>query len=191
MDMKKLQQTWSSIRFENHVHRVALPILAIAVLAMAYTHITAKPVVIVQPPNMSEEVQLAADKANTAFKKGYGTYVASILGNLHTGNTSFLLASIEHMLSPHVYTDIREKILENLERIEEDRLSVSFSAQEVTYWADTNRIVVFGLRETRGRSDSTIEESVTYEMEIEIQNYMPRVTWLKQYTGRPERSTKS
>ena len=189
MEMKKFQQSWGSIRFENHVHRIALPILALALLAMTFTHITAKPIVVVQPPNMSEEVRVAAERANDAFKRGYGTYVASILGNLHTGNTSFLLASIEHMLSPRVYTDIREKILENLERIEQERLSVSFSAQEVTYWSDTNRIVVFGVRQTKGRSDSTIEEPVTYEMEIEIQNYMPRVTWLKSYQGKPERES--
>ena len=189
MDFTKLQQTWGSIRFENHVHRIALPILALAVIVMTFATINTKPIVVVQPPNMNEKVQVAADNANKAFKKGYGTYVANILGNLHTGNTSFLLASIEHMLSSRVYHDVREDILANLEHIESERLAVSFDAHEVTFWEDTNRIVVTGLRETRGRSDSVIRETVTYEMEINISNYMPKVTWLKMYEGQPERSS--
>lgn len=187
MQFKKLKQTWGDMNTENLVFRVTMPLMALALLIAVISVVRDSETVVIQPPNMSEEAQIAVDKANRGFKKSYGLYVANLLGNVQPGSAEFLLATSEHLFDPSVYQQLRQKLIDQVRVIEEKDLSTHFMPRNITYWEDTDRVVIFGERVTRGRSENPDKEDVTYELKIEIDNYLPKVTYIDIYPGSPKR----
>lgn len=187
MQFQKLKQTWGDMNTENLVFRITTPLMALALVIAVIAVVTKSETVVIQPPNMSEEARIAVDDANAGFRKSYGLYVASLLGNVQPGSAEFLLATSEHLFHPSVYQQLRQKLTEQIRAIEENDMSTHFMPRNITYWEDTKRVVVFGKRVTQGRGEETSAEEVTYELEIEIDNYIPKVTYIDIYPGSPER----
>lgn len=188
MKLNLFKQRWGDLRLENIIGRVTIPVLAIA-LAVAVFYITnLKPVVTVLPPNMNGPAEIAYDDANEATKKAYGVYVINMLSNVHPGNVKFMIASLEGALHPSVYHEARESLMDQVQRIKDESLSITFEPRSVDYWPDTNRVVVQGRRVTEGRVESNnLADMMTYEVEVEISSYMPQITYINSYQGRPER----
>lgn len=187
MQFKKLKQTWGDLNTENLVFRITMPLMALALLIAVISVVNDSETVVIQPPNMSEEAQIAAEDANRGFKKSYGLYVANLLGNVQPGSAEFLLATSEHLFHPKVYQQLRQSLIEQIQVIESEDLSTHFMPSSITYWEDTDRVVVFGKRVTQGRSEEPSSEEVTYELEVEINNYLPSVTYIDIYDGSPKR----
>ncbi len=188
MKFKALQQEWGELRFENVIGRITIPILAIGLVIAVVALMNQKPIVTVLPPSMTEEATIAHDDANEATKRAYGTYVVQMMGNVHPGTVDFLITSLEDMLHPSIYHEVKEDVMDQVSLIQQEDLAISFEPRTVDYWEDTNRVVVHGNRVTRGRGQETMMDRVTYEVEIEISNYLPQVTFVSVYEGRPERN---
>lgn len=187
MEMKKFKQQWGEVRLENFIGRITMPVLAVALLISTYSLSNQTPIITVLPPNMTEEAKLAHNDANAATKKAYGLYVAQMLGNVHPGTVGFLVSAIEDILHPSIYHDVKESVMDQVNDIEQENLSISFEPRTADYWKDTNRVVVYGNRITEGRGDTKTVEQATYEFEVIVSNYLPQISYVNVYVGAPER----
>lgn len=187
MNLKTLKQQWGDVRFENLIGRITLPILAVALLVSTYSLSNQTPIITVLPPSMTESAKLSHNDANTATKKAYGLYVAQMLGNVHPGTVTFLVSAIEDVLHPSIYHDVKESVMDQVNVIEQENLSISFEPRSADYWKDTDRVVVYGNRITEGRGDNKTTEQVTYEFEVQVSNYLPQISYVNVYVGNPER----
>jgi len=187
MNLKLFNQNWGDLRFENIVSRITIPILAVALVIAVIKLSNVKPIVTVLPPNLTETAQIAHNEANTATKKSYGLYIAQMLGNVHPGTVDFLVTSLEDILHPTIYHDVKEGIMDQISLIQQEDLSITFEPRTIDYWKDTNRVVIHGNRTTEGRGQEKSIERVTYEVEVGINNYLPQITFINVYEGIPER----
>jgi conjugal transfer pilus assembly protein TraE len=187
MELKKFNQQWGAVRFENFIGRITLPILAVALLVSVYSLSNQTPIITVLPPSMTDAAKIAHNDANEATKKGYGLYVAQMLGNVHPGTVEFLVKTIEDVLHPSIYHDVKESVMDQVNTIEQENLAISFEPRSVDYWEDSKRVVVFGNRITEGRGDTKTTEKVTYEFEVQVSNYLPQMSYVNVYVGSPER----
>lgn len=187
MKFKALQQEWGELRFENVVGRLTIPVLAIGLIIAVIGLVNQKPVVTVLPPNLTETAKIAHNDANEATKKAYGLYVVQMMGNVHPGTVDFMITSMEDILHPLIYHEVKADLMDQVSLIQQEDLAISFEPRTVDYWEDTNRVVVHGNRITEGRGQENMMDRVTYEVEVEIANYLPQITYVSVYEGRPER----
>lgn len=188
MKFDKLKETWSNIHTENSLHRVANVSLAIALamLVFAFIFIDRQTVVMV-PPEINEETEITHNQASASYKKSLGLYLASLIGNVHPGNTEFIMDTLDGLLAPSVYRDVKHEIMDQIDEIQIEDISITFEAQGVDYWPDTDRIVIYGNSIMRGRGDETDRTRMVYEFEVDVSGYMPQFTYINTYEGRPER----
>ena len=176
------------MRLENIIGRIVIPLLSVAVLVAVLFLTNQQPIITVLPPNMSEPAEIAHNNANEATKKAYGLYVVEMMSNVHPGNVKFMISSLEGALHPSIYHEAKESIMDQVGLIKKEDLAITFEARSVDYWSDTNRVVIQGRRITEGRSkDDALSDMMTYEVEVEIYNYLPQITYINAYKGRPER----
>lgn len=189
MLLSKLRNTWSGVQFENRLFRFAMPIMALALLIAIIRLSMDKPIVVVQPPNMNGAAEIRSNAANQKFKQAYSLYAVSMLSNITPGNAQFLVETLSDMFAPKIYNEVKEGILDQLDLITNEGLSISFSPRGSDYWPDTDRVVVYGTRSVRGRDDQVLTTNVVYEMTISIVNYLPQVTFIETYEGSPRRES--
>lgn len=187
MKLFKLKQEWGEIRLENVIGRIVIPVLAVALLVAVLFVVNKKPIITVLPPNMTEKAEIAFNDANDATKKAYGLYVIQTMGNVHPGTVDFLTSALDSVLHPSIYHQVKQEVMDQVQLIQQEDLSIRFEPRSVDYWSDTNRVVIHGNRVTEGRGQETMNERVTYEVEVEVHNYMPTVTYVSVYDGRPQR----
>lgn len=187
MKLKALKQEWGELRFENVIGRVTIPLLALGLVIAITAVVNQKPVVTVLPPNMTETAEIAHNDANEATKKAYGLYVVQMMGNVHPGTVDFLVTTMEDVLHPSIYHEVKDGIMDQVNLIQQEDLAISFEPRTVDYWEDTNRVVIHGNRVTEGRGQENMMERVTYEIKVGVSNYLPQVTYVDVYEGRPER----
>lgn len=190
MELKKLKQTWSELRLENQIHRLALPVLAISLLIAIIIVANKKPVVVVSPPEVFERLEVGYSHASESYKLAMGLTFAGMLGNVHAGTADFYLDTLNEVIHPTTFREVKSKLESEIQRIKSNDLSISFFPRSTAYWPDTNRVVIYGQRETQGRGDRGFREEITYEMEIEVQNYRPQITAFRTYEGKPERDVR-
>lgn len=188
MDYKRFQTSWFAMVAERNLHRVATPALAVAVLLLVMALVSNKPLVILIPPKLTEQVRLSMDSADEAYKRSWGLFVATMVGNVTPGNADYMLKNVEGLLSPHVYQSIKENLADQVQRIKRESMSIAFQPREVQYEIATDRIFVFGKAVITGSSGEKAEENRTYELEVDMVNGIPTVTYFDLYSDKPKTS---
>ncbi|MCK7553387.1 type IV conjugative transfer system protein TraE [Marinobacter goseongensis] len=189
MLLSKLQNTWSGVRAENTLFRFSIPIMSVALLIAVIALASKDPVVVVQPPNMNGASELRVNAANQKFKQAYALYTVSMMSNVTPGNAPFLVDTLSDIFAPRIYNEVKAGIMDQVDLITEDGLSISFSPRGSDYWPDTDRVVVYGTRTVRGRDEQALTNDVVYELTVTIQNYLPQVTFIETYEGTPRRES--
>ncbi|KRW83736.1 TraE/TraK family type IV conjugative transfer system protein [Marinobacter sp. P4B1] len=190
MELKKLKQTWSELRLENLIHRFSLPVLAIALVVSISMAANKDPVVVFSPPEVFEKMEVGYSHASESYKLAMGLTFSAMLGNVHAGTANFYLDTLSQVIHPSTFREVKSQLESEIQRIKNNDLSISFIPRSTAYWPDTNRVVIYGQRETQGRGDRGFREEITYEMEIEVQNYRPQITAFRTYEGKPERDVR-
>lgn len=190
MELKKLKQTWSELRLENQIHRFSLPVLAVSLLIAISVIANKDPVVVVSPPEVFERLEVGHNHASESYKLAMGLTFAGMLGNIHAGIAEFYLDTLNEIIHPKTFREVKSKVEAEIQRIKSNDLSITFYPRSTAYWPDTNRVVIYGERETKGRGNEGFREEITYEMEIEVQNFRPQITAFQTYEGKPERDVR-
>lgn len=186
MDFKKFQTNWQTMVTERNLHRIATPALSIAVLLLVMALVNHKPLVVLLPPKLTEQVRISMDSADEGYKRAWGLFVATMAGNVTPGNAEYMMRNLEGLLSPRVYQALKESLADQVQRVKRESMSIAFQPREVLYEIATDRVFVFGRAVLTGSSGERAEESRTYEFEIDMVNGIPQVTYFDLYSDKPK-----
>jgi len=167
------------------LQKYALLVMAITILLLVIFAINKRERLVLIPPIMDERVELAYQSANEAYYKAYALYVASFLGNINPGNANFVKEGLSLSFSPALYAEMRAKITEDAEKMRISGRTLRFFADRVMYEPESGKTFVAGKQEIVSAAGNIHDQDVTYEMQVNIREGLPKIEKFAYYTGAP------
>lgn len=185
MDAKTFKQGFLGVKQDLKVTRYTTLVLAICLMICLFFVISKRERLVIIPPIMSERVELAYDSANEPYYKSYALYVASFLGNINPDNATFVREGLSLSFTAELYNSVQRMIAENAEKMRTTGRSIRFYPDKVLFEEKTGRTFVAGKQEIVSASGAVSDQDVTYEMQIQIRDGLPKVYKFSQYSGSP------
>ena len=153
-------KSWQGTQLENRWQRFLIAVLVLSNLLLAVAAFSRNTVVAIQPPTLSETAEVSRNQATQPYLESWGLYLAELMGNVTPGNVSFIRVAIEPLLSPAVYQQVV------------DALDIQ-----------ARHVFVTGYSLVSGPSGDEQRQTRTYEFDIDIEQYRPKLSWMDTYEG--------
>ncbi|MBK5966436.1 conjugal transfer protein TraE [Thiocystis minor] len=192
MTLTLFRQTWHRLVTENHFHRWMLLALLGTNLLTLVALLQAERTVILVPPILEQQVNVARESASQSVKEAWGLFVAELLGNATPTTAPFLRDTLEPLLSPAIRAEVTRRLAAQVEALRRDQVSVRFSPEIVRYDATGDLVRVQGKQIVSGPNASPVTRARTYEIRVAFRHYRPLITHLDAYENekaREERQT--
>ena len=184
MRMDLFMRDWAGTRAQNRWLLPTVTALSIAVLIQTFALMRRDEIVVLVPPELSAETEIAGARAGQDYTKAWGLHIATLIGNVTPGNGTFIKEAIYPLLSPEIHDDVTTIIEKQLDQLERDRVALRFEPRRVLQKGD--RVFVFGYGVTSAVGGAETERTKrTYEVELEIERYRPVIRHLGTYEGEP------
>ncbi len=177
-------QTWQGTQRENRWQRALIAGLVIANLLLAIAALSKDTVVAIQPPTLSTSAEISRNKATEPYLGSWGLYLAQLMGNVTPGNVSFIRIAIAPLLAPDAYQEVIATLEKQAAQIQEDKVTLKFQPRQVVYERQTGHVFVTGYSLVSGPSGDETRQTRTYEFDIDIEQYRPKLNWMTTYEGR-------
>jgi conjugal transfer pilus assembly protein TraE len=185
MMLPELVSTWRGQQRLLFGSVVLLALMGLTIAAMSVALVRKEQLVVLVPPTLSEETALTRTGGSRDYMRAWGLFVAQALGNVTPGNIAHVRTTLEPLLSAGVYTAVVSRLESETTKIEQDRLSVRFEPQRVLVEEARNRVYVNGISVVETLVGATTRAQVTYEIEISVAGYRPRIDFVNTYEGEP------
>lgn len=185
MKWSLFSNTWASLRTENVLYRTLVPVLVIANVISMAGWLAKDRVTTLVPPSLSEAVSVSKRTADAGYKKAWGLYVASLLGNVSPGNADFVIESLQLLMSPRVFATLKQSVANDVEMIKKDGVSISFEQKQVLYERGTDKVFVIGRTGISNAAGTVTKFDRVFEVRVSIDNGQPQIVELDSYQGRP------
>lgn len=144
----------------------------------------ATPVILI-PPTLPAEVEIAKNEGSSSLKESWGLYLAELLGNVTPGNAAFIERSLGPLLDAGIYPEVMAILGREVEALRMDRVSIKFKSREVLYDAHLDRVYVSGEQISQGPGSAPESRPRTYEFRIGFRHYRPVIEHIDVYSGEP------
>ena len=183
MKLPEYLKSWKGSLAENKFSRYIILTLAISniVLVMLVTNVNET--VVLVPPDVSREAKLSERDASAGYKEAWATHVAMMLGNVTPRTAQYVSEHVGKIMGPSVYRAMMEGITEQSARISSEQLTIQFVPSTAFYVPEKDVVVVTGEYTIRGMQNSEQRMLRTYEIGVEVNNYVVRVDSLEVYEG--------
>ena len=185
MRIRDYLATHKGVQSQNLWQRYAILGLGITnsltALAVLFQH---TPVILV-PPTLPGEVEIARNHGSGTLKESWGLYLAELLGNVTPGNAAFIERSLGPLLDARIYPEVMAILATEVEALRMDRVSVRFKSREVLYDATMDRVFVSGEQTSQGPASAPESRPRTYEFRIGFRHYRPVIEHIDVYPGEP------
>ena len=185
MQFKLFARTWDGMRTELGFYRVVILALTCALLLTLVGWLRKENATTLGPPTVTEAMEVSRNKASGSYKKSWGLFTATLLGNLTPGNADFVLKSLEDLFAPETYGDLKRRLASDLDTLKKEQVTVSFEPQLVTYEPATDKVFVAGRSSLEGSGGKADRFTRTYEFCVRQQNGKPIVHRFRTYVGEP------
>ena len=185
MKGSKYTQSFKDAMAAAAVQKYANVSLAVAVLIMSILAFNQRERVVLVPPIVHEQLEVALASASAEYHKSWALYVATFLGNVNPGNSAFVAEGLQRAFSPELYSEMRQRILEQSEDLRVSGRSLRFFPDKVAFEKASGKTFVSGKQEIVSASGAVKEQEIVYEMQIRIRDGMPVVAAFDYYTGAP------
>jgi conjugal transfer pilus assembly protein TraE len=162
-----------------------LAVMTVAMASMGVALVRREQIVVLAPPAMDEEMAVGRSTGDLAYKRAWALFVAETLGDITPANLAFMRDVMERFVDAAIWRDVVDRLEAELEKVRRDQLSMSFEPHRVVYEEDRDRLFVHGLSTIRTPLGGEVRSARTFEMEIAVSNYHPRLTFLTTYEGAP------
>ena len=185
MDYKKFASTWLSLQASNRfLKSVCIFLIALNLLSLI-GWLKKDTVVILIPPGLSEKSEIAKNKASEGYKKAWGMYAATLIGNVTPENADFVLESFSGMVTGEIRSIVTEQITQELDTLKQEKVSSTFEIVRVTYEPETDKVFVTGRNRMTGAGGKSTPTEQTFEFKIDVKQYSPSITQMASYEGMP------
>lgn len=137
------------------------------------------------PAVIEEKLVIGKTTANEAYIKSFGLFIATLLGNITSGNANFIVDMLSLFIDSSAYPQIRTTILSMAETraFKEAAGATKFNPSSITYEASTRKVFVTGTVTMLTSVGESTTKSIIYEMELRIVDRNPKVFALQTYPG--------
>jgi conjugal transfer pilus assembly protein TraE len=185
MDLRTLARTWRGITAENRFHRLVVALLlatnGLTLIALARADRT----VVLVPPILEGQVNIAREHASRAVKEAWAVHVAELLGNVGADSADFIRTALEPLLAPALRTAVLEVIAGQVDAIKRERVSMHFSPTALGYDEASDTFFVTGMQVSAGPGAEPVRRQRTYEVRVGFRHYRPVIGHLDVYAGGP------
>ncbi|MEA3641201.1 MAG: TraE/TraK family type IV conjugative transfer system protein [Lamprobacter sp.] len=191
MNLNTLTQTWRGINRENRFHRLAVALLLLTNLLTLAALLRADRTVVLVPPILEGEVNVARDRASREVKEAWAIYVAELLGNVGARSADFIQHALEPLLAPPLRAAVMEVIGEQVDAIKRERVSMHFSPSALSYDPTIDTHYITGHQVSVGPGAQPVRHQRTFEVRVSFRHYRPVITHLDVYPGTPRQPEQS
>ena len=207
MNGANYEKTFQALQLDNKYLKIFSGALLVICLLQAFKIVRTKPVFVMAPSTMDAEMTIGSNYASRDFYAAWGMFIANTVGNVNPRNGDFLIAQIAPLFHSSIYQEAVDVMSDQITAISLDRITYTFEPETVTFESDkrditiedgeavqiqdysNDRVYVTGTQIEQGPIGEPVRREVTYEMEFDVFNYLPRILVLDNYEGRP-RTTK-
>ena len=183
MKLPDFLNTYRGMTTERNFSRGIILVLSLVVMFLSFALAMKKPIVVLVPPNLEKEAEIAHNESGAEIKKAWGLTTASLVGNVSPGNVDFVERAISGLLSPALYLDMLQDLHDQANVIRDGDIAMTFTPISVFYQKSTNKTFVTGDWTREARFGTPERGKKTYEMEIKIENYRPVIVEWAAYEG--------
>lgn len=146
-----------------------------------------KPVTVVTPPNMNEEIRVIGNKASESYKTQWALFYSTMLGNINPKNIQFIMDYIIKSLSPELQGRIAAELQSQINIMQTRGVDQTFTPIDIYFDEKNDMVYVWGTKTTKLTNVSDKQETSkwTYEWVIGLRQGMPRIAYANQYAGTP------
>lgn len=185
MNFDRFRQTWTATKGENNFFRWISGALVIVIILLAGFVTTRDQIVVLTPPAIPEKMEIGKKHASSGFKKSWALFVATLVGNVDPSNADFIVDQLSGMMSPEILLTFKAALAEQLEVIRRDQISISFEGNQIYFEKETGKTFVIGKSSIAGSGGRSNKQQRVFELEMDIQNYSPVITFIDTYEGDP------
>lgn len=183
---KNFASTWLSLHASNRFLKFVCIFLMTLNLLTLVGWLKKDTAIVLIPPSLSEKSEVAKNKASEGYKKAWGMYVATLIGNVTPENADFVLESFTGMVTGEIRSMVSEQIAQELDTLKQEKVSSSFDIVRVTYEPETDKVFVTGRNRMTGAGGKTSPTEQTFEFKIDVKQYSPIITHMASYAGMPK-----
>lgn len=160
--------------------------LSAALLIFSISFATFEPGAVVLPNSpITEVIEVKGDWANASFKKGHATAFAELIGNISNTNINFVKERFLASSTPYLREQFQDEIDRQISIINARRLKQRFVIEDIYYDEYQDVVWIWGAREITLPGQSPMTQTWTYEFRIGVSSGMPKISYFKQYSGKP------
>lgn len=187
MKLSIFKENYSNWLREQAAARIALPLLVVVVLILSLALTNKRETIVVVPPSLPEEgFNITEDTASDTFHRTWAHFFAHTFGNLTPANLDFVLKTLQRYFSPTIFNQLAITLTEQSEVIRQDRITMTFSPNVVTYEPTTGRSFVTGVKRISGITGEVKELRMTYEFLLGVEYGSPVILDYNLYEGHPQ-----
>lgn len=185
MDYKHFRSTWDGLQSSNRFLKFLVLFLLTLNVLMAVGWLKKDAAIILVPPSLSENSEIAKNKASEGYKKAWALYAASLIGNVTPENADFVLKTFQGMITSDLRAAVTNRIMSEVNTLRVESVTSSFEIDGIGYEAKSDKVFVFGKNKLVGPTQETKISDETIEFIIEVKQFHPFITHLASYKGPP------
>lgn len=168
---------------ERKFARPVILIQAIVLLVLLFALMSRDRTIVVVPPGLAGEGDISSNNAGPNVKEAFGSYVATLLGNVTPRNVEYVTQSIGKIVDARSYKELIDVVKQQADLVKNEQVTIQFSPTSVFYVPGDDYVAVSGEYAVRGIRDAERRMIRTYEIGVRVRNYTTQVTSLDVYDG--------
>lgn len=188
MKLNSFLQRWDTLIAENRFHRGMLLLCIAIIFVLAFVAAEKEQRVILQPVTLSKTAWVDQQNASINYFESWGTYLALLMGNIHPGNLNYIRERLEPLLDSGIYNEVVVRFNEEAQNIKENGATFNFEPRRTVYDRELGRVFVNGFSYVKGPISRPQRVERTYEYQLQVDNYLPKIVFMDTYEGQPRDS---
>ena len=185
MKWSVFSNSWRDLKLQNFLFRLMVPMLIMSNLISGIGWMQKDRITVLVPPVLTEATSVSKRSADAGYKKAWGLFLTGLLGNVTPGNAEFVMESIQLLMSPRVFSELRAAVASDIESIKKDGVTISFEQKTVLYERESDKVFVIGRTGISNAAGSVSKFDRVYEMRVVIENGQPQIVDIATYVGKP------
>lgn len=160
--------------------------LSLSVLIFALKFLTFEPGAVAIPnAPLTDPIEVRGNWANSSFKQGHAIAFAELIGNISKTNIQFVKRRFLASSTPHLRDQFEEEIDRQVSIISARKIKQKFMIEDIHFDEYQDVVWVWGNREITIPNQKPLNKIWTYEFRIGVHGGMPKISYFKQYPGKP------
>ncbi len=160
--------------------------LSVGVLIFSFKFAMFEPGAVAIPnAPLTSPIEVKGEWANASFKEGHAMAFSELIGNISQTNIQLVKQRFLANTTPYLRDELENEIERQVSIIQARKLKQKFTFEDIYYDKYQDVVWVWGTREIILPRQEPLTKTWTYEWRIGVNAGMPKISYFKQYPGKP------